>query len=103
MKQFELWVKKQDVLVNILKDEDMEATLSSLHILHFTVSLLYQLSKQPFYFVDLEKNGLAELDYLLMNLIPKYCLPRDWASVVIPSKTEEYEWHLQTVPGKIKS
>lgn len=97
--QFQFWVKEQSVLVDILNDQHKEPTLSSLHILHLTVSLLYQLSKQPFYFVDLENNGMAELDSLLMNLIPKYCVPKDWASVVKPSKLTEYDWPMATASG----
>lgn len=100
LQQFEFWVKKQDVLVNILKDDTTEPTLSSLHILHLTVSFLYQLSKQAFYFVDLEKNGLAEFDSLLMSLIPKYCIPTDWASVVKSTEMKEIDWPSTTVSGK---
>lgn len=95
------WIKAQDVLVSILTDENAQTTLSSLYILQLTVSLLYQLSNCSDYFVSMEEHGLDKLDSLLMSLIPKYCLPKDWSSIVVPSTPEEITWDKRNVPGKV--
>lgn len=95
------WARKQSVLVSILKDENAEATLSSLYILQLTVSLFYQLSNHPFYFATLQSNDLEIIDSLLMRLIPRYCVPENRPSVIVPSTPEEHTWAKQRVSGKV--
>lgn len=93
------WIKKQQAIVHILKDENTKTTLSALYILHLTTSILYQLSCQTHYFDDVENNGMKELDALMVKLIPKYCLSRDWATAIQPVSPEEII--LSAVPGKL--
>jgi hypothetical protein len=97
---FKAWVKNQEVLLNILKDENTKTTLSVLYMLQLTTSILYQLSCQTHYFDDMENSRLKELDSLMMNLIPKYCLSRNWASIVEPVGLEEIAWSKHFLPGK---
>jgi hypothetical protein len=98
--KFEKWASIQEALVYILKDQNVEITLSSLYLLQLVTGFLFQLSNNPYYFVDLEKRGLDQLDNLMMGLITKYCVPRDWTSMVVPTNAEETKWSKQSVPGK---
>jgi hypothetical protein len=100
---FRSWIKDQAILVYILKDEKTKTTLSALYMLQLTTSLLYQLSCQQDYFDEMESIGLEKLDSLMMNLIPKYCLPRDWASVLEPVGIEEINWSKHLLPSKFNS
>lgn len=93
------WVKRQEAIVHILKDENTRTTLSALYILNLTTSILYQLSCQTHYFDDVENNGMKELDSLMVKLIPKYCLSRNWATAIQPVGLEELG--LSDVPGRI--
>lgn len=93
------WIKRQQAIVHILKDENTKTTLSALYILHLTTSILYQLSCQTHYFDDVENNGMKELDALMVKLIPKYCLSRDWATAIQPVSPEEIS--LSVVPDTV--
>lgn len=103
MLKFEEWVKKQGILLHILKDQNKQTTLSALYILQLTTSLVFQLSCQRDYFVGLEERGLGAIDASMMNLITKYCLSRNWASVVVPTNKEEEKWATEKVPATVNN
>ncbi|GAN03566.1 hypothetical protein MAM1_0043c03021 [Mucor ambiguus] len=103
MLKFEEWVKKQGILLHILKDQNKHTTLSTLYILQLTTSLVFQLSCQRDYFVSLEERGLDAIDHAMMNLITKYCLSRNWASVVVPTNEEEEKWATEKVPATVNN
>lgn len=103
MLKFEEWVTKQGILLHILKDQNKQTTLSALYILQLTTSLVFQLSCQRDYFMNLEARGLGAIDAAMMNLITKYCLSRNWASVVVPTNEEEEKWATEKVPATVNN
>lgn len=103
MLKFEEWVKNQAILLHILQDENKQTTLSALYILLLTTSLVFQLSCQSDYFVGLENRGLDAVDSATMNLITKYCLSRNWASVVVPTNEQEEKWATEQVPATVNN
>lgn len=103
MLKFEEWVKNQDILLHILNDQNKQTTLSALYILQLTTSLVFQLSCQRDYFVGLENRGLDAVDSATMNLINKYCMSRNWASVVVPTNEEEEKWANEQVPATVNN
>jgi hypothetical protein len=98
--QIETWIKHQDVILNILKD-DSTTTLSSLYILQLATMFMYQLSCKNGFFESLEKRGLHLIDAALIKLIPKYCQCRNWASSVAPTNDKEKAWAKEKFPGNI--
>lgn len=103
MLDFKEWAKKQGILLHILKDQNKQTTLSALYILQLTTSLVFHLSCQRDYFVGLEESGLAAIDSAMMNLITKYCLSRNWASVVVPTNQDEEKWATEKVPATVNN
>lgn len=97
MRRFENWIVKQDIILYILQDDEKETTLSSLYVLQLITSLIYQLSRRKDYFLDLDKRDLSIIDSTMMNLIPKFCFLRDWATNVKPTNKQEIKWSTEIV------
>ncbi|KAI8968275.1 nucleoporin Nup186/Nup192/Nup205 [Mycotypha africana] len=90
--QFEQWIAKQDAILEILKDQYKQTTLSSLYTLQLASLMVYQLSCRHDYFLGLENRGLDMIDSAMKSLISKYAFSGVWISAVVLIDKEEETW-----------